>query len=134
MESCNTPATIYNLISTLLDSSLGIYTYPNGYTEPAISIGNLDDSITVSGIECVINPVPTTTNLWGAYRSSIKYKWSFDLIAHGEDTTSLFKASEILLKYIPTLKVFYVPSRADLVQVPKACFEFTTYESLRSLR
>ena len=93
---------IYTWVSENLSDLLGTYTYPNGHSKPAISIGNPLNEISFSGsLEVVIPLTPSRTKSirTGAYFHREDY-WDIYLIQRDRSGNVVIAAERMLTSFI----------------------------------
>ena len=123
------PITLKPLLEQLLVNELGTYTYQNGYTMPAISIGNPDNVIKVSGLECIINLYPTILSyVWMNDSSIVKQQWTITLIQR--DGVNLIPGVEKLMAYFWKGDGKYIPQDLKTETYEQYRFNFI-YEALK---
>ena len=98
-----------NKIEKLLVDVLGTYTYSNGYTMPAISVGNPQNGIKVNGLEVILPLYPYSCTQRMSQTIYRKELWKFSIIQrNGSNAADLKKAADILTSRFRELKVEYV--------------------------
>lgn len=82
-DSYLTACTVRDYLCELLSHLLGTYTYPNGFTDSAIAVGNKPDEVKVTGLEVIVHLVGATCRRWETSNGySEEVKWCFYLIDH----------------------------------------------------
>lgn len=98
-------------VESAIGDLLGTYTYPNGYTRKAISVGNPPRQVEVSGLEAILPMLPKTETVkWLTDSLYFCEYWSIYLIQREDcDNETFFDACT-------RLKHFYQCSNAKWIQ------------------
>jgi hypothetical protein len=109
-----------NHIKPALQDLLGTYTYPNGYTRPAISVGNPQNNLKVSGLEIVLPMLPENEkSIW--LSNTIYYEdcWDIRLLQRdGCDNETFLEACNRLRRYFPRSHSNYIPQDTNIGNYP----------------
>jgi len=108
-EPITTPLDLKNRVQSVLSDLIGSYLHPNGYIEPAVSVGSRHaEGIKVTGIEAIVPKVFTIkSSQWIAggvhqerYADIILIEWSGD---------NLSACGDRLLRHFPNSKGLEIP-------------------------
>lgn len=106
MPNCNdpitqfTPGDLVQFLKNEIPEYLGTYTYPEGYTTDAISVGTVPNEVEVDGFEVILPVYPRLSG--GVYKTRrtthIEQLWTLDFINHDSDKTgSLARKGEFFM-------------------------------------
>lgn len=125
-----TPIDLKPIVENLLTAELGTYTYQNGYSTTAISVGNPINVIKVNGLECIIDLYPTILSyMWLNDTTIVKQQWTITLIQR--EGTNLIPATEKLMAYFWKGDGKYIPQDLQTETYEQYRFNFI-YEALKS--
>lgn len=114
-----TPLSLKNRIITVLGDLLGTYTYPNKYTEPAISIGGRPaEGLKVSGIEARLPRSPfILRSYWVAnYLHQDRY---YDVILIQHSGNKLYDCVDKLTRHFPYTNGVEIPDYDAVKNLPQ---------------
>ncbi len=116
------------LVQSKLSEILGTYTHDNGFTEPSICIGNTPDTLTVDGLEVVIDFLPQQVRRYQTTNGFVdKLLWSIHLFDY-TNGSALRQALYLLNITFPESRYIYYPPQSDLKSY-NALFSFYLYQS-----
>lgn len=117
------PIEFKNRIELILTDYLGVYTYPSGYTSPAVSVGEPPSDLKVQGLESVIylpQVIEPTQQLGGNAGMFSKILWTIMLVARPESDTeppstgNLYEAHQILQRHFQQFTSVHTPRNSIL--------------------
>jgi hypothetical protein len=116
-----TPAELKNQIQSVLPTQLGKYTYSNGFTTPAIAVGQVPNEIEVTGIEIIIPNFPTIPESLQAGDTFIhrQERWVIEIVNHGSDKANFYTVIDRLMRYFPRSRGVNVPQSNPLNSLPR---------------
>lgn len=97
------PSELRNCILGIIPDQIGTYTYNNGHSSVAFTVGNPPNDITVSGIEIIIPNFPHVESATAHGDSYIHRceKWDVYIINHDNDKAKWFTAIDRLMRSFP---------------------------------
>jgi hypothetical protein len=126
-DSYLTACKVRDYLCSLLQGQLGTYTYPNGFVDTAIAIGNKPDTVKVKGLECIVNLIGDTQRRWETSEGyTEEVKWYFYLIDHDKGR-NLPASVRILDKALLKASKTYRPANADFNN-PYLIYCFSHYQ------
>lgn len=110
---------LYEYLKQLLSNELGIYSYSGNYEDVAICIGDIDDDVKASGLECVVPLIPDRKSSWMGDRVRFIDRYDILLVEHSpQDPKIQEAASKIARAFIKSYGV-YKPGNSALQSLPQ---------------
>jgi len=102
--------TLTNKLTTALTGLLGIYKYTNGFTRPAIAVGESPPGVTVSGLEVILPIMPDSSGQWLSNEIYRKDTWDIVLVQREGCSADTFqKACDRLTRFFYNSHTTYIP-------------------------
>jgi hypothetical protein len=116
-----TPSELKSYVQQAISAQIGTYIYNNGFTCPAIAVGQIPNEIKVVGIEVIIPNFPRIPQSFqaGDIFMHREERWTIEVVNHGKDKAAWYTTIDRLLRYFPRTNGIDIPQANPLTSLPR---------------